>query len=196
MYESNGEKTSAGDITGYIDLRMRIRQHEESLRFYVTTLGKKEIFLGYTWLIKHNPKINWVSKRVELTRCPMSECGPVERRENAKRPLGPVSPERAPMDPMVSMVEQGVRTPHDPQTAVREEVGDDEVIYSLTQEAESTMLKNIHQLLIRATQMKAMEITVEEAKKRKSKSFEEIVPEWLHDYREVFEAEQFNKLPP
>ena len=62
----------------------------------------------------------------------MSECGPVERRENAKRPLGPVSPERAPMDPMVLMAEQGVRTPYDLQTAIREEVGDDEVIYSFT----------------------------------------------------------------
>ena len=62
IYQSDGEKTSARDITGYVDLRMRIRLHEESLRFYVTKLGKKEIFLGYTWLIKHNPEINWVSK--------------------------------------------------------------------------------------------------------------------------------------
>ena len=51
-------------------------------------------------------------------------------------------------------------------------------------------------MLVRATQTKATEIAVEEAKKRKLKSFEEMVPEWLHDYREVFEAEQFNKLPP
>ena len=95
-------------------------------------LGKKEIFLGYTWLIKHNPEINWVLKRVEMTRCPTSECGPVEKCENAKWPLGPVSPERVPMDPMVLMTEQGVQTPYDPQTAIREEVGDDEVIYSFT----------------------------------------------------------------
>ena len=66
------------------------------------------------------------------------------------------------MDPAVSMAEQGVRTPHDPQTAVREEVGDDEVIYSFTQEAESTMPKNIRRLLVRATQTKATEIAVEE----------------------------------
>ena len=31
VYQSDGEKTSAGDITGYVDLRMRIQQHEESL---------------------------------------------------------------------------------------------------------------------------------------------------------------------
>ena len=44
--------------------------------------------------------------------------------------------------------------------------------------------------------MKATEIAVEEAKKRGSKSFEEMVPEWLHDYREVFEVENFNELLP
>ena len=80
----------------------------------MTKLGKKEIFLGYTWLIKHNPEINWVSKRVEMTQCPTSKCGPVERHENAKWLLGPVSPERAPMDPTVSMVEQEVQTSYDP----------------------------------------------------------------------------------
>ena len=100
------------------------------------------------------------------------------------------------MDPTVPMAEQGVRTPHDSQTAVREEVGDDKIIYSFTQEAESTMPKNICQLLVRATQTKATEITVEEAKKRRSKSFEEMVPEWLHNYREVFKVEQFDELPP
>ena len=131
-----------------------------------------------------------------MTRCPTSECGLVERRENTKRPLGPVSPKRAPMNPMVSMAEQGVWTPYDPQTAVREEVGGDETIYSFTQEAESTMPKEICWLLVRAAQTKATEIAVEEAKKRKSKSFEEMVLEWLHDYREVFEAEQFDELPP
>ena len=31
IYQSDKEKTSASDITGYIDLRMRIQQHEESI---------------------------------------------------------------------------------------------------------------------------------------------------------------------
>ena len=112
----------------------------------------------------------------------MSKCGPVERRENTKQPLGPVSPERALADPAASMAEQEVQTSYDPQTAVRGEAGDDEVIYLFTHEAESTMPKEILQLLVRATQTKATEIAVEEAKKRRSKSFEEMVLEWLHNY--------------
>ena len=56
VYQNDGEKTSAGDITGYVNLRMRIWQHEESIQFYIMKLGKREIFLGYSWLIKHNPE--------------------------------------------------------------------------------------------------------------------------------------------
>ena len=67
-----------------------------------------------------------------MTQCPMSECGLVERCESAKWPKGPVSPGRAPMDPTVSMAEQGIWIPNDPQMAIREEVGDDKVIYSFT----------------------------------------------------------------
>ena len=52
------------------------------------------------------------------------------------------------MDPVVSMAEQEVQTSYDPQMAVREEVGDDEVIYLFTQEAESMMPKEICWLLV------------------------------------------------
>ena len=31
VYQSDKQKTSAGDITSYVDLRMRIQQHKESL---------------------------------------------------------------------------------------------------------------------------------------------------------------------
>ena len=159
-------------------------------------LGKREIFLGYTWLIMHNPEINWVMKQVKMTWCPMSKCGLVKRHENTKWPLGPVSLERAPMEPAVLILEQGVQTPHDPDTAVREEIGDDKVIYSLTRDAEEEFPKEIQQLLIRATQTKATEIMIEEVKKRGSRSFEEMVPKWLHNYHEVFKEENFNELPP
>ena len=109
----------------------------------MTKLGKREIFLGYSWLIKHNPKINWVTKRVEMTQCPTSECGLVERHENTKWSKGPVSPKRASMEPTVSILEQGSQIPYDPDMAVREEIEDDEIIYSLTREAENELPKEI-----------------------------------------------------
>ena len=67
-----------------------------------------------------------------MTWCPMSECRPVERHESAKWPKGPVSLERAPMEPVVLILEQGNWIPYDPDMAIREEVGDDNVIYLFT----------------------------------------------------------------
>ena len=131
-----------------------------------------------------------------MTQCPTSKCGLVERRENTKQPLGPVSLERALADPAASMAEQEVQTSYDPQTAVRGEAGDDEVIYLFTREAERTLPKEICWLLVPATQTKATEIAIEETKKRRSKTFEEMIPEWHHDYREVFKVEKFNEMPP
>ena len=101
VYQSDGEQTSAGEVTGYVEVMMRIREHKESIKFFVTKLGKRDIFLGYTWLWKHNPEIDWVKKRVDLTCCPSQACGPRDR--------------------VVSTPEQGDLKPHDPDTAVSEE---------------------------------------------------------------------------
>jgi len=43
-------------------------------------LGKYNLIIGYTWLHKHNPEINWETGKVEMTRCPR-ECNVAERRQ-------------------------------------------------------------------------------------------------------------------
>ena len=37
---------------------------------FVTNLGTKEIVIGYLYLYKHNPNINWQKDQWEFTRCP------------------------------------------------------------------------------------------------------------------------------
>ena len=36
----------------------------------VTSLGKRDIILGYPWLRQHNPEINWQTQEVKLSCCP------------------------------------------------------------------------------------------------------------------------------
>ncbi|EGN95672.1 hypothetical protein SERLA73DRAFT_60278, partial [Serpula lacrymans var. lacrymans S7.3] len=38
-----------------------------------TQLGKINLILGWTWLFKHNPEIDWQTGVVTLSRCPQ-EC--------------------------------------------------------------------------------------------------------------------------
>ena len=175
VYQSDGEQTSAGEVTRYVEVTMRIRSHKESIKFYVTKLGKRDIFLRYTWLQKHNPEIDWVNKRVNLTRCPSEVCGPRER--------------------TVSTPEQGNLRPHDPDTAVSKEDEDEEIqagdVYAFTRKAENQLPQEIRSLLIRATKTKVTEIAAAAHNNPKRE-----LPEWILDYKEVFEPEGFNQLPP
>jgi len=40
------------------------------MRMDVCNLGKTEIILGMLWLVAHNPKINWETRKVKMMRCP------------------------------------------------------------------------------------------------------------------------------
>ena len=44
---------------------------------YVSSVGYKAIVLGHTWLVEHNPDINWGTDEVKLTHCP-DYCGQAE----------------------------------------------------------------------------------------------------------------------
>jgi len=69
----DGTRNQEGDITHYVFLTIGIGKHAEKLWCAVTCLGKIPLILGHTWLRKHNPDIDWVTGKVNLTRCPL-EC--------------------------------------------------------------------------------------------------------------------------
>jgi hypothetical protein len=70
---ADGSENTGGRITHYVELIMGVRMHRESIRLLVTGLGKARIFIGYDWLFKHNPEINWRDQVIKFSRCP-SEC--------------------------------------------------------------------------------------------------------------------------
>ncbi|KAH6584021.1 hypothetical protein BASA61_007784 [Batrachochytrium salamandrivorans] len=48
-----------------VPLQLHIGKHVETVSFYVTSLCHG-LLLGYSWLEKHNPRINWVSRMVDF----------------------------------------------------------------------------------------------------------------------------------
>ncbi|KAH9265273.1 hypothetical protein BASA83_011169 [Batrachochytrium salamandrivorans] len=61
---ADGDSSSV--ITHYtVPLQLHIGNHVETVSFYVTSLCHGTI-LGYSWLERHNPRINWVSRMVEF----------------------------------------------------------------------------------------------------------------------------------
>ena len=74
VYNIDGIPNEAGSIKEEVDLICNYGDHTELATFSVTSVGCLAIILGHTWLVKHNPEINWHTGEVNMTCCPES-CG-------------------------------------------------------------------------------------------------------------------------
>ena len=74
VYNVDGTLNEAGSITEVVDLILRYQNHLEQTLFTVTGLGKWKLILGHSWLQKHNPEIDWVTREVKMSRCPPRCC--------------------------------------------------------------------------------------------------------------------------
>ena len=72
VFNVDRSRNSAGDVTHAVNLTVDFLGHREELRTEVTNLGENSLILGYTWLKKHNPSIDWEKGSVKFNRCPRS----------------------------------------------------------------------------------------------------------------------------
>ena len=68
----DGTKNSSRNITHSADIIIDYQGHREKVTGEVTDLGKNQVILGYMWLKKHNPDIDWTNGEVKMTFCPCS----------------------------------------------------------------------------------------------------------------------------
>ncbi|KAG5715679.1 hypothetical protein E4T56_gene463 [Termitomyces sp. T112] len=62
VYNVDGMLNEAGSICSVVDLVLHYQDHSEQAAFAVTSLEKQYIILGFTWLCKHNPEIDWTKE--------------------------------------------------------------------------------------------------------------------------------------
>ena len=72
VFNVDGSRNSAGDITHTINITVDFLSHREELRAEVTNLRRNSLILGYTWLKKHNLTIDWEKGMVKFNCCPCS----------------------------------------------------------------------------------------------------------------------------
>ena len=72
VFNMDSSCNSAGDVTHAVNITVDFLGHWEELRAKVTNLGKNSLILGYTWLKKHNPIIDWEKGMVKFNQCPLS----------------------------------------------------------------------------------------------------------------------------
>ena len=68
VFNANGTKNR--EVTQFVLLEVEINRHKEQINIVVTDLNGMDIFLGYDWLFKHNPEVNWNLRIIQFTKCP------------------------------------------------------------------------------------------------------------------------------
>jgi hypothetical protein len=85
VYNINGTTNNTGTIRDIADIILHYENLSKCTQLAITCLGKQSLILGYNWLHNHNPEINWQTKDVKMSRCPVqcSTCR-VEDKRDAK----------------------------------------------------------------------------------------------------------------
>ncbi len=154
IYNADGSKNSAGQITAFVELRIIIGDHAEHIDLALTDLKDCDIFLGHDWLIRHNLLINWQTGKMTFARC---QCHHT-----------PISlPDADLYDKWDEELEEG-----------------DTILVISFEEA----------ICIRAMRHVANNLAAKANAEKKTKTFEEMVPEWYRDFKDLFDKENFDEL--
>src|SRR5271170_7615690 len=187
----DGTENKRGTIKSYVDLRFRIGSKYFAERFFLTGLGKQTVILGFPWLKKHNPLVNWQTGHIDW------------RNDEKDTRAGPKTTEED-----IQEEEEDIRI--DPKPSIEDEE-DQELWKNRTlnpmnedeEEADDTLLISYleeikdDELWINAKMNIAVELAIKENERegKKEISTEELVPEDLHDFLDVFNEEQADRFP-
>ena len=64
----NADGTKNGEVTQFVPLEVEINRHKEQINVVVTNLNGTDMFLGYDWLVKYNPEVDWSKETMQFTR--------------------------------------------------------------------------------------------------------------------------------
>jgi len=85
VYNVDGTLNKAGSIHEVVDVVMTYNGHSKRILLAVTRLGKQSMILGFSWLDKHNPEIDFCTRTVKMTRCLLRCCAGCQAERKAER---------------------------------------------------------------------------------------------------------------
>ena len=56
-------------IREYVTCELYVGNYHEQIELVVTNLASSNVFLGYDWLERHNPTIDWKAGIIYFDRC-------------------------------------------------------------------------------------------------------------------------------
>jgi hypothetical protein len=212
VYNVNGTTNDTSAITDIADVILSYEQHSERTQLAVTRLGKQSLILGYNWLRNHNPEINWQTKDVKMSRCPLqcSTCRVEDKRDRTiwKSMTSQITACRSGAFPMMTEEDED-ESPHMDTDKTDEEVQDtslafddnlDSEVDDFTIEEDDRVFTAVVHLVdphhfVHASSTVSRRLVEVFAKNSEPKGFEDIVPTSLHSYANVFSETAFDSLP-
>lgn len=70
MRNADGTENKSGKLKHDAEIQIDIGGHKETVNALVSDISSADVFLGYDWLVKHNPEIDWEHQEVKFSRCP------------------------------------------------------------------------------------------------------------------------------
>ena len=173
VYNINGTLNKMGTIRKYVNLPMIINGRKTTERLLITGLGKLRIILGFPWLNKQNPVIDWKLGMVSF---------PEKRKINWKWIIRSKSP-KASLEEEVDKEDWKNRT-----------------INRLEEEETSLLMATLTGQLnmdiwINAKTNLAMDMAIEANLKKKEILVTELVPLEYHEFLDVFDEDKANRFP-
>ena len=68
VINTDGTPNKVEYITEYVQAYVEIGSYRTTQHLFITNLGNKEMIIGYLYLYKHNPNIDWWKDQWEFTR--------------------------------------------------------------------------------------------------------------------------------
>ena len=74
IWNADSTENKEGMITHFLDLEVETKRIRKVMRFYITNIGKEDIFLGYPWLAAFEPQFIWKDTTIDEKALPVVIC--------------------------------------------------------------------------------------------------------------------------
>ena len=165
----DGTINKKGTIKSYIELEFKINSRKFREWFYVTGLGKQKIILGFTWLQKYNPLIDWKTGKIKWK----------DRKLNFWKWF-----EQPKLKPKTTMEE----------LPDKEELRN-RTLYPTNEDLNAILLELMEESIQINKVTIATELATEENWKKEEKTNKELIPQEYHEYLDIFSEEKAARFP-
>ena len=74
IWNADSTENKEGMITHYLDLEVETKGIRKDMHFYITNIGKEDLFLGYPWLTTYEPRFIWKDVTIGEEALPVIIC--------------------------------------------------------------------------------------------------------------------------